>query len=151
MLQELETALAARLLPMQDDGFRVLGAPTDHQAVGRVFGKGEIRVGYQSQTYQSLGDRIERRVRRYPCTITFEVVIELQDMQMNSHPYAAQAMEQVVSLIAGFNPSAGCGSGFRPVKNGFVGRSKEDAVWIYSAVFSIDRVISVEQKLEAIA
>jgi hypothetical protein len=144
MLQELETALAARLAPMQDEGFRVLGAPTDHQQVGRVFGKGEIRVAYQSRTYQHPGDRIERRVRRYPCAIVFEVVVELQDVQMDTHTIAAQAMEAIVDLIAGFNPDSGCGAGFYPIKDGFLGRSKEDALWIYAATFGIERVLVSE-------
>jgi hypothetical protein len=146
VLKELETALTARLLPMQDDGFRVLGAPTDHQQVGRVFGKGEIRVVYQSRTYRHEGDRIQRKTRIYPCTLVFEVVVELQDVQMSTHGVAAEAMEAIVNLIAGFNPGAGCGSGFWPVKDGFVGRDKETAVWIYAATFGLERTISIEQK-----
>jgi hypothetical protein len=146
MLQELETALAARLAPMQDEGFRVLGAPTDHQQVGRVFGKGEIRVAYQSRTYQHQGDRLQRNTRIYPCTLVFEVVVELQDVQMGTHTIAAQAMEAIVNLIAGFSPDKDCNAGFYPIKDGFVGRSKEDALWIYSATFGLDRTISIEQK-----
>jgi hypothetical protein len=146
MLQELETALAARLAPMQDDGFRVLGAPTDHQQVGRVFGKGEIRVAYQSRTYQHEGDRIQRRTRLYPCTLVFEVVVELQDVQMGTHGVAAEVMEAIVNLIAGFNPDAKCGSGFYPIKDGFIGRDKEAAVWIYAATFGLSRTISIEPK-----
>jgi hypothetical protein len=142
MLQELETALAARLAPMQDDGFRVLGAPTDHQQVGRVFGKGEIRAAYQSRTYQQVGgNRVERSRRPTPCTIVFEVVVELQDVQMGTHAIAAEAMERVVNLLAGFNPDGECESGLNPVRDGFVGRDKESAVWIYSAVFSLSRNI----------
>lgn len=146
MLQELETALAARLVPLQDDGFRVLGAPTDHQQVGRVFGKGEIRVAYQSRTYQpSGGKRVERRRTPTPTNIVFEVVVELQDVGMGTHAIAAQAMERVVSLLAGFNPDGECGFGLLPVKDGFVGRDKETAVWIYAATFSLNRVVNFER------
>ena len=145
MLQELETALAVRLLPMQDDGFRVLGAPTDHQQVGRVFGKGEIRVAYQSRTYQKpLGQKIERRFTATLCTIQFEVVVEVQNVQIGTHAIAASAMERIVDLLAGFTPDNECGSGLYPIKDGFVGRSKEDALWIYSAVFALDRQIRFE-------
>jgi hypothetical protein len=146
MLQELETALAARLAPMQDDGFRVLGAPTDHQQVGRVFGKGEIRVAYQSRTYQPVGgNRIERSRPATSATIVFEVVVELQDVQMGTHAIAAVAMEQVVTLLAGFVPDAECGSGLYPIKDGFVGRDKESAAWIYAATFALNRVVSFER------
>jgi hypothetical protein len=142
MLQELETALAIRLAPMQDDGFRVLGAPTDHQQVGRVFGKGEIRVAYQSRTYPPFGgNRVERSRKPTPCIIVFEVVVELQDVQMGTHAIAAKAMERVVDLLAGFVPDGECGSGLNPVKDGFVGRDKESAVWIYAATFSLSRNI----------
>jgi hypothetical protein len=145
MLQELEAALIARLLPMQDEGFRVLGAPTDHQQVGRVFGKGEIRVAYQNRTYQHQGDRINRRVRRYSCTIIFEVVVELQDVRLQTHGIAAQAMQRIVNLLAGFVPDGDgdCGGGFYPIKDGFVTRNPEAATWIYAATFGLDRQIEI--------
>lgn len=146
MLRELEMALTERLIPMQDEGFRVLGAPTDHQQVGRVFGKGEIRVAYQSRSYEHEGDRIQRKTRLYPCTLVFEVVVELQDVQLGTHAIAADVMDLIVNLIAGFNFDKDCKSGFYPIKDGFVGRSKEDAVWIYAATFGLDRIISIEQK-----
>lgn len=144
MLQELETALAARLAPMQDEGYRVLGAPTDHQQVGRVFGKGEIRVAYQRRTYQNPSSKIARSRKSYPVRLTFEVVVELQDVQMDTHGRAAQAMERILDLLAGFVPEGECG-GFYPVQDGFVGRSKEDALWIYSAVFGIDQFLTIRR------
>ena len=145
MLQELEAQLTTCLLPMQDDGFRVLGAPTDHQQVGRVFGKGEIRVAYQRRTYQNPSSKIERSRKTYPVRLTFEVVIELQDVQLETHGRAAQAMERIVDLLAGFVPEGQCGGGFYPVQDGFVGRSKEDALWIYSAVFGIDQFLTIRR------
>jgi hypothetical protein len=67
------------------------------------------------------------------------VVVELQDVRMGTHPHAADAMEKVVNLLANFKPDAECGSGLKHVRDGFVGRGKEDATWIYSAVFSLNR------------
>lgn len=145
MLQELETQLAERLLPMQDEGYRVLGAPTDHQQVGRVFGNGEIRVAYQRRTYQNPSSKIERSRKTYPVRLTFEVVVELQDVQMDTHGRAAQAMERILDLLAGFVPEGQCGGGFYPIQDGFVGRSKEDALWIYSAVFGIDQYLTIRR------
>ena len=145
MLQELETALAARLAPMQNDGYRVLGAPTDHQQVGRVFGKGEIRVAYQRRTYQNPSSKIERSRKTYPVRLTFEVVVELQDVQMDTHGRAAQAMERILDLLAGFVPEGECGGGFYPVQDGFVSRNPETATWVYAAVFGIDQFLTIRR------
>ena len=125
MLQELETQLAERLLPMQDEGYRVLGAPTDHQQVGRVFGKGEIRVAYQRRTYQNPSSKIERSRKTYPVRLTFEVVVELQDVQLETHGRAAQAMERILDLLAGFVPEGQCGGGFIPCKMGLLEEAKK--------------------------
>lgn len=160
MLREIEQAMTQALLPLEQDGFYVLGAPTDHQTVGRVGKKGEVRVAYQSRDWQQpQGLKIERRSHNTRCTMRFEVVVELQDMRLATHGIAAEAMERVVNLLAGFNPDAKvagqstlsgtlrneCGSGLYPVKDGFVGRDKETAVWIYSAVFALERSVALRR------
>jgi hypothetical protein len=146
MLREIEQAMTQALLPLEQDGFYVLGAPTDHQAVGRVGKKGEVRVAYQSRDWQKpQGLKIESRSHKTLCTLRFEVVVELQDMRLQTHEIAAEAMERVVNLLAGFVPDNECGSGLYPVKDGFVGRDKETAVWIYSAVFAIERTVELRR------
>lgn len=148
MLREIETAIVAALAPLEDQGYYVLGAPTDHQAVGRVGKKGEIRVAYQSRDWQKpQGLKIEGKAFKTLCTMRFEVIVELQDVRLDTHGRAAEAMEAIVNLLAGFNPDSECGSGLYPMKDGFVGRDKDSAAWIYSAVFALERQI----KLEAIA
>lgn len=146
MLREIETAMVTALLPLEQDGFYVLGATTDHQTVGRVGKKGEVRVAYQARDWQRpQGLRIEGRSHSALCTLRFEVVVELQDVRLQTHGLAADAMEKIVNLLAGFNPDRECGSGLYPVKDGFVGRNPETATWIYSAVFSLERQISLER------
>jgi hypothetical protein len=146
MLREIEQAMTTALLPLEQDGFYVLGAPTDHQTVGRVGKKGEVRVAYQSRDWQQpRGLKIEGRSHSTLCTMRFEVVVELQDMQLQSHGLAAESMEKVVDLLAGFVPDGECGSGLYPVKDGFVGRNKEAAVWIYSAVFALERSVELRR------
>jgi hypothetical protein len=139
----MEAAIAQQLLPLQEQGYRVLGAPTDHAAVGRVFGKGEIRVGYQSREFQKPTGLKIAGAPRVDATIQFEVVVELQDVQLATHGRAADVMEAIATLLTGFVPEAGCGSGLYPIKDGFVGRDKEAALWVYSAVYGLDRIIDM--------
>lgn len=141
-LSALETAIASKLAPMQADGFRVLGAPTDHQEVGRTFGKGEVRVAYQQRNFKPSGGLVGQRKAIAPYQLIFEVVVELQDVRLQTQKHAAEAMERVLSLIAGFVPDAECGAGLYPIRDGFVGRDKETATWIYSATFGLDRKFS---------
>lgn len=136
-ISEIEQALVTALLPMQDDGYRVLGAPTDHAAVGRVFGKGEVRVAYQGREWGVPGGL--GRLTQQQETITFAVIVELQDTRQKSHPYAADAIEKIIELLGGYNPQGNCGSGLYPFKDGFVGRQEETGVWIYSVNFKFER------------
>jgi hypothetical protein len=132
----MEAALANALAPMMDEGYRVLGAPTDHAAVGRVFGKGEIRAAYSGREWQSpigIG-----KVQAQASTISFEVILELQDVRMKSHPHAADAIEQVIELLRGFSPEGGCSAGLYPVKDGFVGRIEDQGIWIYSVLMRLE-------------
>ena len=140
MIQELEAAIAARLAPLQAEGIRVLGAPTDSEAVGRAFGEGECRVAYSSRDYSPPeGLRTARNKFVAASVIRFEVVLELKDTRLKSHPKAAKFIEKIVDLLFGWNPDGRCEGPLYPIRDGFVGRTQADALWIYSAVFALNR------------
>lgn len=140
LILELEKALIAALCPLQEEGFRVVGAPTDHAAVGRIFGSGEIRSSYRSRTWgnpKGLGT-----FRTQPATYLFEVVIELMEHRQFSHRYALRIVDKVIDLVTGKDPKGNCGGGFYPLADSFQGRDENDAVWIYKIDFAIDRIIT---------
>ena len=139
MIRELEAAIATRLAPLQAEGIRVLGAPTDSEAVGRVFGEGECRVAYSSREYsEPSGLRTSRRLAA-PSTLRFEVILELKDTRLKSHPKAASLIERIVGLLFGWNPDGRCEGPLYPIRDGFVGRTQADALWVYSAIFGLQR------------
>jgi hypothetical protein len=133
-LSAIEEAIATRLLPLQDDGLKIIGAPERQGPAS----KAELLFFFSGLDPQPTGAMVKPRQQ----LVTLQYTANLMVKDLRAHRAAYPFIQAIAVLLRGFIPPVADCTAFRFGGCSYrIVEQKEGLRWHYELTFSVETVM----------